>query len=101
MERSLPAWPYESAHSPSTLSTAQLRKLEHLNSSDCDKKKVNQYKCTECGKMYNDTTVLQRHSLIHTGERPFPCNKCDKRFRQKSNLEGHRGVHTSETTKGK
>ena len=52
------------------------------------------FKCKECGVLYNSTTGLRRHTLVHTGERPFPCNKCDKKFRQKSTLDGHIGTHT-------
>ena len=51
------------------------------------------FQCKDCGKFYNSKSVLRRHALVHTGERPFSCNKCDKRFRQKSTLEGHRGIH--------
>ena len=55
---------------------------------------LSSFQCKDCGKLYHSKSVLRRHALVHTGERPFPCNKCDKRFRQQSALEGHKRLHT-------
>ena len=54
---------------------------------------LSSFQCKDCGKLYHSKSVLRRHALVHTGERPFPCNKCEKRFRQQSALEGHKGIH--------
>jgi len=32
---------------------------------------------------------LQAHSLIHSGEKPWPCSKCPKKFTRKSTLNSH------------
>ena len=39
---------------------------------------------------------LNRHVLIHTGEKPFQCESCDKRFTQKSQMVTHQRIHTGE-----
>jgi hypothetical protein len=39
---------------------------------------------------------LQRHSLTHTGERPFKCEFCDKAFSGKYDFKVHTRLHTGE-----
>ena len=34
--------------------------------------------CEECGKVLADQTSLNRHMMIHTGEKPFKCPYCDR-----------------------
>ncbi|XP_030053566.1 zinc finger protein 160 isoform X2 [Microcaecilia unicolor] len=52
--------------------------------------------CSFCRKAFARISGLRRHSLIHTGHRPFGCHLCGKTFRQLSHLERHKRIHTGE-----
>lgn len=62
--------------------------------------------CPYCGKSFERVGHLERHKLIHTGEKPYGCDICGRRFNQKSSLKGHlkthrRGLLEFPTAKGK
>ena len=55
------------------------------------------YSCTFCGKGFNDTFDLKRHTRTHTGVKPYKCDMCPKAFTQRCSLESHgRKVHDLE-----
>merc|ERR1712076_205475 len=47
------------------------------------------HECVYCGKRFPTPSKLQRHSLSHTGEKPFSCNVCMKKFSQMAHLRNH------------
>ncbi|XP_064177664.1 uncharacterized protein LOC135247777 [Anguilla rostrata] len=55
------------------------------------------HQCTICLKMFKCASKLQRHHLIHTGEKPFICSVCGKPFRQAIHLKRHLETHTGNT----
>jgi hypothetical protein len=45
--------------------------------------------CSHCSKVFTSKAKLQRHLLIHTGEKPFKCRSCDYACNQLCNLKKH------------
>jgi uncharacterized Zn-finger protein len=60
------------------------------------KRRKNIHACAICGKMFPSQSKLDRHTLIHTGQRPFKCVLCSKSFRQATHLKIHQLTHTEE-----
>ncbi|GAB5372747.1 hypothetical protein AAMO2058_001691600 [Amorphochlora amoebiformis] len=52
--------------------------------------------CPVCEVFFSQKYKLQRHFLIHTGEKPFTCKYCKKSFTQRGNLNQHIRIHTGE-----
>ncbi|XP_010073193.1 PREDICTED: oocyte zinc finger protein XlCOF19-like, partial [Pterocles gutturalis] len=55
-----------------------------------------QYKCTECGKVFKGNSRLLNHLQTHTREKMFECVECGKSFNRKANLVVHQRIHTGE-----
>jgi len=54
------------------------------------------HECPECGKRFPTPSKLQRHSFIHTGEKPYNCNYCTKSYSQLVHLKNHMMSHEKE-----
>jgi hypothetical protein len=59
--------------------------------------------CTvkDCPLVFTDATLLQRHAMSHTDNRPFHCDfaGCKKTYRHRNALKSHARLHTpNETT---
>ena len=46
--------------------------------------------CDTCGKICANKQALQRHTMRHTGERPFKCDECGKGFIRITQLKQHK-----------
>ncbi|XP_012260938.2 zinc finger protein 724-like [Athalia rosae] len=51
------------------------------------------YPCPDCNKIFASNSLLKRHSLVHTGERPHTCEICNRHFSQLGQLNFHRKFH--------
>lgn len=51
-------------------------------------------KCEICHKQFSSKTHLRRHSLIHSGVKPFACNVCTKKFYRPDHLKVHMKTHS-------
>ncbi|KAK9877394.1 hypothetical protein WA026_017790 [Henosepilachna vigintioctopunctata] len=52
------------------------------------------HKCSICSKTFPKLSLLERHTRIHSGERPYVCSICDKGFTQKGTLQIHMTKHS-------
>ncbi|XP_062946844.1 zinc finger protein 770 [Cynocephalus volans] len=84
----------------STFTTEERWALHPCSKSDpthsTTKRRKNVHACTICGKMFPSQSKLDRHALIHTGQRPFKCVLCSKSFRQSTHLKIHQLTHSEE-----
>ncbi|CAL8123423.1 unnamed protein product [Orchesella dallaii] len=54
--------------------------------------------CNHCGKLFNNQSSLRQHESFHLPDRPFQCKneKCDKAYKTRSELNRHLVVHSGE-----
>ena len=54
--------------------------------------------CTECGKSFKTTEILENHKIsthLPDHEKPYQCSFCKKGFARKKTLEVHENTHTN------
>uniref|UniRef100_A0A1B0C9B0 C2H2-type domain-containing protein n=2 Tax=Lutzomyia longipalpis TaxID=7200 RepID=A0A1B0C9B0_LUTLO len=65
---------------------------EHIRShNNCDDS--TNFTCRICSKVLSSASSLDRHVLVHTGERPFTCKYCHVTFTTNGNMHRHMRTH--------
>lgn len=59
-------------------------------------RKLTQFSCSVCHKVFNRRSNLSEHMLIHEQKYLAPCSICKKSYRTKSALRLHERMHTGE-----
>ncbi|OCT58949.1 hypothetical protein XELAEV_18001439mg [Xenopus laevis] len=67
--------------------------VETVNDSKPTKGKL---RCSVCNKMFVSKRTLERHQIVHTGEKPYSCSSCGKQFARLATLTVHQRTHTGE-----
>lgn len=52
------------------------------------------FQCEVCQRQFVHKSHLVRHSMVHTGTKPYRCDQCDRGFNRKEHLQRHVIVHT-------
>uniref|UniRef100_A0A8C1V2V8 Ras-responsive element-binding protein 1 n=1 Tax=Cyprinus carpio TaxID=7962 RepID=A0A8C1V2V8_CYPCA len=51
------------------------------------------HSCSICGKALSSASSLDRHMLVHSGERPYTCVICSQTFTTNGNMHRHMKIH--------
>ncbi|XP_062843578.1 ras-responsive element-binding protein 1 [Trichomycterus rosablanca] len=56
-------------------------------------KEGSDHSCSICGKALSSASSLDRHMLVHSGERPYKCRVCGQTFTTNGNMHRHMKIH--------
>ncbi|XP_051503946.1 oocyte zinc finger protein XlCOF19-like [Myxocyprinus asiaticus] len=61
---------------------------------ECHSAESRRFSCSMCGHIFKRLHALQKHTRIHTGERPYSCSQCGKCYRHQYTLFMHNKLHS-------
>ena len=50
---------------------------------------IGPYVCPYCSKNFKTKQRVERHILIHTGEKPYACTECEYKTNRQDHLKEH------------
>ncbi|XP_073682265.1 ras-responsive element-binding protein 1-like [Garra rufa] len=56
------------------------------------------HSCSICGKALSSASSLDRHMLVHSGERPYKCVVCGQTFTTNGNMHRHMKIHEKDAS---
>ncbi|KAI7809574.1 ras-responsive element-binding protein 1 isoform X2 [Triplophysa rosa] len=56
------------------------------------------HSCSICGKALSSASSLDRHMLVHSGERPYNCVVCHQTFTTNGNMHRHMKIHEKDAS---
>ncbi|KAK5877683.1 hypothetical protein CesoFtcFv8_025164 [Champsocephalus esox] len=71
----------------------------HIRQHNTDAGTVD-HSCSICGKCLSSASSLDRHMLVHSGERPYKCNVCGQTFTTNGNMHRHMKIHEKDPASG-
>jgi len=73
------------------ISSAALR--NHTLSKHTDRSNAEHFICNYCGQDFLKKAYLDRHIMLHTGEKKYKCEVCPKSFRLETSFKDHMNMH--------
>lgn len=72
--------------------------LEEINDPNNKYEDRRQFKCTQCGSVFQQKHLLDRHMKTHLlyKERPFKCEHCERSYLDRTNWSNHMQTHDNE-----
>ncbi|ERE78548.1 ras-responsive element-binding protein 1 isoform X2 [Cricetulus griseus] len=78
------------------LCTTQHQLTMHIRQHNTDTGGTD-HSCSICGKSLSSASSLDRHMLVHSGERPYKCTVCGQSFTTNGNMHRHMKIHEKDS----
>ena len=59
-----------------------------------NKQKLKTYSCSNCDKLFENPSTLEKHEIVHLKDRPFTCSLCNQTFKRVDALKRHKKIHS-------
>ncbi|XP_058026775.1 zinc finger protein 354C-like isoform X2 [Ahaetulla prasina] len=71
-------------------------RADHSENQNVPMESERTYKCSYCGKCFEESLDLVTHERAHIGEKIYRCSQCEKRFSHRIDLLTHKRNHQGE-----
>ncbi|XP_067636552.1 zinc finger protein 493-like isoform X3 [Eurosta solidaginis] len=94
-ERNMEALKEEETNLKLTTSTEETTQQLQIKATEQEEKPA-RHNCGICGRCFSIKSLLKKHELRHSNERPYKCDFCGMRFKRSHNQRNHMRTHASE-----